>query len=61
MARVRIAGTQLGQLDSLAPSGTGYTSIGAYHCRLKGGKIIEDWDVWTVLPLYQQKIMRLRS
>ena len=60
-ARVRITGTHLGQVGSLAPIGKVCTSIGAYHCRLEAGKIIEDSDVWTVLPLYQQMLVRLQS
>ena len=60
-AHVQITGTHLGQLGSLAPTGKVGTSIGAYHCRLAEGKIVEDWDMWTMLPLYQQMLVKPQS
>ena len=34
---------------------------GAYHCRIVEGKVVEDWDSWTVLPLFKQTIAVLQS
>jgi predicted ester cyclase len=43
------SGHHEGEFFGLAPTGTLTTFRGAYHCRLAGEKIVEDWDVFDLL------------
>jgi len=60
-AHVRMSGTQSGPFGDIAPTGKRLTLTGAYHCRVVDGKLVEDWDSWTVLPLFQQTAAVLRA
>ena len=53
--------THTGTVDDIAPTGKEIECTGAYHCRMVGGQIVEDWDVWTIQPVFQQLIARLQS
>ncbi len=55
-AHVRMTGTHAGPFGAIAPTGKVLTLTGGYHCRIVDGKLVEDWDSWTVLPLYQQTV-----
>lgn len=41
--------TQSGALFGLPPSGKHVTMRGVYHCRVRDGRICEDWDVFDML------------
>lgn len=60
-AHVRMTGTQTGPFGAIAPTGKVLNLVGAYHCHIADGKLIEDWDSWTVLPLFQQTVAVLQS
>jgi predicted ester cyclase len=53
-AHVKMTGTQTAAFASIAATGKTLTLVGAYHCRIVGGRLIEDWDSWTALPLFKQ-------
>ena len=60
-AHARMTGTHTAPFGSLAATGKTLTLTGAYHCRVVDGKLVEDWDSWTVLPLFQQTVAVLQS
>ena len=59
-AYVKNTATHLGQFGPVAPTGKVLTSTGSYFCRLADGKIVEDWDAWTILPSFRQMVAMLR-
>ena len=59
-AHVKMTGTQTGPFGAIAPTGKVLNLTGAYHCRIADGKLVEDWDSWTVLPLFQQTVAVLQ-
>ncbi len=42
-------GTHLGNYLGVPPTGNGVIFRGSYHCRVRNGKILEDWDVFDLL------------
>ena len=40
-------GTHLGPLFGTPPTGKKVTMLGTYHCRIRSGKIVEDWDIFA--------------
>ncbi len=60
-AYVKMTGTHTGPFGAVAATGKVLTLTGAYHCRIVEGKVVEDWDSWTVLPLFKQTIAVLQS
>ncbi len=60
-AQVRMTGTHTGPFGAIAPTGKVLTLTGAYHCRIVDDKLVEDWDSWTVLPLFQQTVAVLQA
>jgi len=54
VARWTIRGTHKGDLSGIAPTGKNITLSGIGICRLSGGKIVESWDNWDALGMYQQ-------
>ena len=60
-AYVRMVGTQTAPFAGLAPTGKTLTLTGMYHCRIVDGKLVEDWDSWTALPLFQQTVAVLQG
>ena len=60
-AHVKMTGTHTGPFGAVAATGKVLTLTGAYHCRIVDGKVVEDWDSWTVLPLFKQTIAVLQS
>jgi len=54
VARWTIRGTHKGDLSGIAPTGKNITLSGVSICRLSGGKIVEGWDNWDALGMYQQ-------
>ncbi len=42
-------GTHGGDYFLIAPTGKKVTFRGTYHCRVSGGLIVEDWDVFDLL------------
>lgn len=61
VVHLRSVMTHTGAVDDIAPTGKVIECTGAYHCRIVDRKIVEDWDVWTILPVFQQLIARLQS
>jgi predicted ester cyclase len=53
--------THSGPFGPVAPMGRVLTFTGAYHCRMVDGRLVEDWDSWTVLPLFQQTVAVLQT
>jgi predicted ester cyclase len=47
-------GTQQGQFLGVAPTNRNATMTGTSICRLKSGKITEQWMDWNVLTLLEQ-------
>ncbi len=60
-AHVKMLGTQTGPFGAIAPTGKALNLTGAYHCHIVAGKLVEDWDSWTVLPLFAQTAAVLQS
>ena len=60
-AHVKMIGTQTGPFGAIAPTGKALTFTGAYHCHIVDGQLDEDWDTWTVLPLFKQTAAVLQS
>ena len=60
-AHVKMTGTQTGPFGAIAPTGKVLNLTGAYHCRIVEGRLVEDWDSWTVLPLFQQTAAVLQA
>ena len=60
-AHVKMIGTHTGPFGAVAATGKVLTLTGAYHCHIVDGKLVEDWDSWTVLPLFQQTIAVLKA
>jgi predicted ester cyclase len=58
---VRSTISHSGAAGDIAPTGKVVECAGAYHCRMAGDKIVEDWDVWTIQPVFQQLLARLRA
>ena len=42
-------GTQQGAFFGVAPSGKRSSFRGIYHCRVRAGQIVEDWDIFDLL------------
>ena len=49
VTRVTGTGTQQGEFQGVAPTGKQATMKGMVMHRIEGGKIVEEWEVWTVL------------
>ena len=47
-------GTQQGPLAGIPPTGTSVHATGAIFCRLRDGRIVEQWDVDDRLSVMQQ-------
>ena len=60
-AHVKMTGTHTGPFGAVAPTGKVLTLTGANHCHIVDGKLVEDWDSWTILPLFKQTIAVLQS
>jgi len=60
-AHVRMTGTHTAPFGAIAATGKTLTLTGAYHCRVVDSKLVEDWDSWTVLPLFQQTVAVLQA
>jgi predicted ester cyclase len=60
-AHVKMTGTHTSPFGAIAPTGKVLNPTGAYHCHIVDGRLVEDWDSWTVLPLFQQTIAVLQS
>ena len=60
-AYVRMTGTHTAPFGAIAATGKTLTLTGAYHCRVVDSKLVEDWDSWTVLPLFQQTVAVLQA
>jgi len=60
-AHVRMTGTHTAAFGAIAATGKTLTLTGAYHCRVVDSKLVEDWDSWTVLPLFQQTVAVLQA
>ncbi len=60
-AHVKMTGTHTGPFGAIAPTGKVLNLTGAYHCHIVGGRLVEDWDSWTALPLVQQTAAVLQS
>jgi len=60
-AHVRMTGTHTAPFGAISATGKTLTLTGAYHCRVVDGKLVEDWDSWTVLPLFQQTVAVLQG
>lgn len=54
VARWRYSGTQLGQLDALAPTGRRVEGTGITIYRFSGDRIEEEFENWDALGLMQQ-------
>jgi predicted ester cyclase len=53
-AHVKMTGTQTAAFGAIAATGKTLTLSGMYHCRIVEGRLVEDWDSWTALPLFKQ-------
>jgi len=60
-AHARMTGTHTAPFGAIAATGKTLTLTGAYHCRVVDGRLVEDWDSWTVLPLFQQTVAVLQG
>ena len=60
-AHVKMTGTHTGPFGAIAPTGKALSLTGAYHCHIVDSQLVEDWDTWTVLPLFQQTVAVLQS
>jgi steroid delta-isomerase-like uncharacterized protein len=51
---LRSTATHLGDYFGVAPTGQEMTISGVYHCRVREGLIVEDWDIFDLLtPLFR--------
>jgi predicted ester cyclase len=60
-AHVKLTATHTGPFGPVAPTGRVLNMTGMYHCHIVQGKLVEDWDSWTALPLHRQTIAMLQS
>ena len=60
-AHVKMTGIHTGPFGAVAATGKVLILTGAYHCLIVDSKLVEDWDSWTVLPLFKQTIAVLQS
>jgi predicted ester cyclase len=54
VVRYTFRGTQQGETQGIPPTGKRVTVPGIFICRCAGGKIVEEWDMWDELGLFQQ-------
>jgi steroid delta-isomerase-like uncharacterized protein len=54
VVRYTLRGTQQGETQGIPPTGKRVTVPGIFICRCAGGKIVEEWDMWDELGLFQQ-------
>lgn len=60
-AHIQSVLTHTGTVMGIAATGKEIECVGIYHCRIAGGAILEDWDAWTILPVFQQFAARVQS
>jgi steroid delta-isomerase-like uncharacterized protein len=54
VVRYTFRGTQKGETQGILPTGKHVTVTGIFICRCAGGKIVEEWENWDDLGLFQQ-------
>jgi len=53
--------THSGPFGGVEPTGCRVSTTGAYHCRIAGGAVAEDWDAWGLLGILRQVEAAARS